>query len=115
MSKLRKKRRRHQIRVKQKRKAKLAKLRKQFSDSKSDAAKKKVLDKVSYKCTLCGACKEWCAANVDLELVDERKKMVKKKMELDTNHDMIKNVREHGNPFGKPDKKHKKSDKLYCC
>jgi len=75
--------------------------------------KKKESDLVFYKCTLCGACKVECPAGVDLELVDERKKLVDKKILLAKNEEMIKNVREHGNPFGKPGSKKPKD--LYCC
>jgi len=75
--------------------------------------KKKESDLVFYKCTLCDMCKVACPVDVDLELVEERKKLVKKGLELATNEVMIKNIREHGNPFGKP-KKGKVKD-LYCC
>jgi len=74
---------------------------------------KKSKDPIFYKCTLCDACLFECGAKVDLELVEERKRLVKQKVELETNSEMIKNVREYGNPFGKPGKKDPKN--LYCC
>lgn len=46
MGKLRVKRRQHQIRAKQTRKVKLAKLREEFQSAKNGEAKKKILDKV---------------------------------------------------------------------
>jgi len=75
----------------------------------------KVYDKIVYECSLCKACEEKCPLN--LKLCDAfrkaRKVLVETKHETTENKEMIKNIREHGNPFGSLDKK--KPGKLYCC
>ena len=76
--------------------------------------KKNKLDKVHYDCSICDACKEICPARVDLEMKKRRAELVNKGIETEANKIMIKNVREHGNPFGKQEAG-KKADKLYCC
>lgn len=68
---------------------------------KATLIKKEVDDLVFYKCTLCGACRVVCPNDADLDLRGQRKRMVDKKILLATNEEMIKNVRWHGNPFGK--------------
>ena len=47
MGRLRAKRRKHQIKVKQRRKAKLAKLRSNYAKAKNNAEKEKILEKVN--------------------------------------------------------------------
>ena len=75
---------------------------------------KKIYDKIIYECSLCKACEEKCP--LGLKLCDAfrkaRKVMVENKKETRENKEMIKNVREFGNPFGKNTGKKKK---MYCC
>lgn len=75
---------------------------------------KEIYDKIVYECSLCKACEEKCP--LDLKLCDAfrkaRKVLVEEKKETKENKEMIKNIRESGNPFGKETGKKKK---LYCC
>jgi|WetSurMetagenome_2_1015567.scaffolds.fasta_scaffold276489_2 fumarate reductase (CoM/CoB) subunit B len=75
---------------------------------------KKIYDKIIFECTLCKACEEKCP--LGLKLCDAfkkaRKVMADRGNETKENKEMIKNIREHGNPFGKEAGKNKK---LYCC
>lgn len=74
---------------------------------------KEIYDKVMYECALCKACEQKCP--LDLKLCDAfkeaRKILVKEKKETPENKEMIKNIRDSGNPFGKQVKK----GKFYCC
>ncbi|MFP4423614.1 MAG: 4Fe-4S dicluster domain-containing protein [Candidatus Woesearchaeota archaeon] len=54
-----------------------------------------------YMCTLCGACTEICASDVDFEVQKVRRELVRKGIETEANKKMIENVRKYGNPFGK--------------
>ncbi|MBU3913766.1 MAG: 4Fe-4S dicluster domain-containing protein [Nanoarchaeota archaeon] len=76
---------------------------------------KKVYDKVVYECSLCKACEQKCP--LGLKLCDAfrkaRKVLVEQGKETKENREMIKNVKEFGNPFGRVSGK--KLDKLYCC
>lgn len=78
--------------------------------------KKDVLDEVYYVCSLCGACKISCPAGIDLpeEIKKMRQEMVEINVETKANKVMIKNIREHGNPYGKVEKGKIPKD-LYCC
>jgi len=72
-----------------------------------------VYDKILFKCNLCKACEKNCPLDVKLceAIRKAREVLVLEGKELDGNKEMIKNIRECGNPSGKnPDK-----DKLYCC
>lgn len=75
---------------------------------------RKIYDRIVYECSLCKACEERCPLN--LKLCDAfrkaRKVLVDKKKETKENKEMIKNIQEHGNPFGKETGKKKK---MYCC
>jgi len=75
---------------------------------------KEIYDKIVYECSLCKACEEKCP--LDLKLCDAfrkaRKVLVEEKKETKENKEMIKNIRESGNPFGKDIGKKRK---LYCC
>ena len=75
---------------------------------------KKVYDKIVYECSLCKACEEKCP--LKLKLCDAfrkaRKVLVESGKETEENKEMIKNVKEFGNPFGKVSGK---IGKLYCC
>lgn len=73
-----------------------------------------VLDKIIFKCNLCKACEKRCPLKVKVWEATRkaRELMVLKGKELSENKEMIKNIRETGNPFGaNPDEK----GKLYCC
>ena len=74
---------------------------------------KEIYDKIMYECSLCKACEETCP--VDIKLCEAFKKARKVLVEIGketaSNKEMMKNIKEAGNPFGKNiDKK-----KLYCC
>lgn len=83
---------------------------------KATLVKKELLDKIFYMCSLCKACEQTCPANVKLTAAfrDERAKLVDKGIETEKNIEMIKNIREFGNPFGKLEKD-KKIKELFCC
>ena len=74
----------------------------------------KIYDKIVYECSLCKACEQKCP--LDLKLCTAFRKarqvLILKKQETKANKEMIKNIRNHGNPFGV-----KRGDrgKLYCC
>lgn len=78
-------------------------------------------EKEAYKngaffCTTCKQCHENCPMKIDLsELMKNlREELVKKGVEPDTVNEMMKNVKEYGNPFGEY-KEGETPDKLYCC
>ena len=83
---------------------------------KAGLVRKEIMDEVFYECSLCGACKISCPAGIDLpkEIENMRQKMVEAKVETKANIVMIKNLREHGNPYGKIEKG-KIPKGLYCC
>ena len=83
---------------------------------KSILLKKELLDKIFYMCSLCKACEVTCPANVKLaELFrGARVGLVERGIETEKNKEMIKNIREFGNPFGKLEKD-KKIKELFCC
>ena len=78
--------------------------------------KKDMMDIVFYTCSLCGACNEVCPAGIKLseEIKKMREKMVNTNVETPANKAMMKNFREHGNPYGKVEKGKMPKD-LYCC
>lgn len=69
----------------------------------------------AFFCTTCQQCKENCPMKIDLSSMmrDLRKQLVKQGIEPDSVNDMIKNIKQYGNPFG--DLGGKTPDKLYCC
>jgi len=75
----------------------------------------KIINKSLYECTLCKACEEKCPLDLKIceALVKAREALVIQGIETDANKEMIKNIRETGNPFGKD--KEGKDGKLYCC
>lgn len=70
----------------------------------------------AFFCTTCQQCKENCPMKINLpELMRNlREELVKKDVEPETVNEMIKNIKEYGNPFGKIEEG-KTPDKLYCC
>jgi Fe-S oxidoreductase len=74
--------------------------------------KKNLEGEFLYSCSICGACEATCPAQVDLDIRKKRANLVSKGKETEANKIMMKNIREHGNPFGKPGAKVKD---LYCC
>lgn len=74
-----------------------------------------VYNKGAFFCTTCKQCKENCPMNIDLSSMirDLRKNLVKKGVEPESVKDMIKNIKQFGNPFG--DLCGKTPDRLYCC
>jgi len=73
-----------------------------------------IYDKIIYDCTLCKACEIKCPLN--LKLCDAFRKarliLAEKGKTTKENKEMIKNIKDYGNPFGK---EAGKSKKLYCC
>lgn len=67
-------------------------------------------DESFLACTLCKACEEACPLNLNLEFRKVREKLKK----TDKNEEMIKNVRDFGNPFGEL-KEGEIPEDLYCC
>lgn len=67
--------------------------------------------KANYLCNLCSNCKECCPAGIDLP---EYIRKARGKLKMESDSEMIKKIREYGNPFGKVEKG-KVPDKLYCC
>jgi Fe-S oxidoreductase len=84
--------------------------------AKSLIIKKELKDKMMYACTLCQACNINCPAGIKLdeEIESARKELVREGIETEANKKMMKNIREHGNPFGKVEKGKVPKD-LYCC
>ena len=76
----------------------------------------KDLDEVAYYCTLCKACENECPIKLEVpeKIREERKAIVEKGKETESNKTMIENVRKYGNPFGEVEKGKKPKD-LYCC
>ena len=76
----------------------------------------KAKDSGLYDCTSCEACWKSCPADINLPeyIRDLREDVIKAGFETDGNKEMMKHVREYGNPFGKvADGEIPK--KLYCC
>ena len=73
-----------------------------------------VYDKIIYECTLCKACEQKCPLGLKLceAFKKARKVLCEEGKETKDNREMIKNVQEFGNPFGKDAGKNKK---MYCC
>lgn len=83
---------------------------------KSILLKKKMLDEIFYVCALCRACEESCPAGVKLPdmIRAAREELARNGMAPDETKEMMKNIREHGNPFGKFKKGEIPKD-LHCC
>lgn len=73
-----------------------------------------VYDKIVYECSLCKACEEKCPLGLKLCTAFKKARLVlcEEGKETEENKEMIKNIRDAGNPFGK---ENKKTGKLYCC
>lgn len=73
-----------------------------------------IYDKIIYECTLCKACEKKCPLKLKLceAFKKARKVLAEEGKETEENKEMIKNIKEFGNPFGKEAGKEKK---LYCC
>jgi len=81
---------------------------------KSVLLSEKAVNDIVYQCTLCKACEKKCPLNIKVAdaIRKAREVLVLKNKELASNKEMMKNIRDTGNPFGKnPDAK----GKLYCC
>ena len=76
--------------------------------------KEEIYDKIVYDCTLCKGCEQKCP--VGIKLCDAFRKarviLTEKGKGTKENKEMIENIKEFGNPFGK---EAGKSGKLYCC
>ncbi|MEM0465284.1 MAG: LUD domain-containing protein [Candidatus Pacearchaeota archaeon] len=70
----------------------------------------------AFFCTTCKQCKENCPMKIDLSsmIKDLRKRLVKQETEPETVSEMMNNINQYGNPFGKIEEG-KNPDKLYCC
>jgi Fe-S oxidoreductase len=75
----------------------------------------KILQDSLFECNLCKACEKKCPLNLKIcdAILKAREALVLKNKGIESNKEMIKNVRETGNPFGKDPKV--KDGKLYCC
>lgn len=75
---------------------------------------KGIVDKVVFDCTLCKACENNCPEGLKLCEAFRKARMILSESgkESKENKEMIKNIKEFGNPFGKDAGK---SGKLYCC
>ena len=74
--------------------------------------KKKDYKEVFFLCTECGACVQDCPADIKLECLDIRAKIVERGFETPANKVMRENMKHHGNPFGEI-RKGKKTDLYY--
>jgi fumarate reductase (CoM/CoB) subunit B len=74
------------------------------------------LDDIIHQCTLCKSCQIECPEGIDLPeaIKKARAESIKKGKETQANKIMIRNIRAHGNPFGKQEKGKIPKD-LYCC
>ena len=74
---------------------------------------KDLYDMIVFDCSLCKACEEKCPAGVKLctAFRKARATFSESGKETKENREMIKNIKEFGNPFGKEIKK----GKFYCC
>jgi len=74
----------------------------------------KNFDEILFKCNLCKACEQQCPLGIKVwEAVRKSREIINLKgKELKSNKEMIKNIKDCGNPFGKDPEK---SGKLYCC
>ena len=71
------------------------------------------INDIAYKCTLCSACEKKCPLNIKIyETIRKAREAIVLEKPGKENQEMIKNIRETGNPFGKNPEK---SKKLYCC
>ena len=72
------------------------------------------IDKIVFECNLCKACEQKCPLKIKVwEAVRNAREVLNLKgKELEGNKEMMNNIRQTGNPFGKSNKK---TDKLYCC
>ncbi len=82
---------------------------------KSIILQEKILDEILFECNLCKACEQTCPLNLKIcdAILKAREAMVLKDRSLESNQEMIKNIIESGNPFGKNEPN--KDGKLYCC
>jgi Fe-S oxidoreductase len=73
-----------------------------------------VEDKILFYCNLCKACEKSCALGIKIcDAVRKGREILSAKgKQLESNEEMIKNIRETGNPSGKNPGS---NDKLYCC
>lgn len=76
--------------------------------------RKDIFDEILFKCNICKACENTCPLGIKVweAVLKARESLVLEGRELKSNKEMIKNIREIGNPFGKNPEK---SGKLYCC
>ena len=77
---------------------------------------KEAFDNGAFYCTTCKMCKENCPVRIDLsDMIKKlREKLADKGLQPKGVEEMMKNVREYGNPFGNV-KDGEMPDKLYCC
>jgi iron-sulfur cluster protein len=75
----------------------------------------KAFDSGAFYCTMCKTCSENCPAKIDLPgmMKNLRERLVAQGIEPNNAKEMMENVKNFGNPFGKPDGKTPKG--LYCC
>ncbi len=76
--------------------------------------KNDVYDRILYDCSLCKACEQRCPLGIKLSdaFKKARQVLAANSKETEENKEMIKNIREEGNPFGREKGRERK---LYCC
>ncbi len=80
----------------------------------SSLAIKNVFTDSFFHCTLCKACEEKCPIKLKIcdAIIKIRESLSLEEKNIKENKEMIKKVRETGNPFGG---EKSSGDKLYCC
>ncbi len=75
---------------------------------------KDIYDQLLYNCSLCHACEQKCASGIKIVDAIRKARQILAENNKDTkeNKEMIKNIQEAGNPFGREPEK---SKKMYCC
>jgi len=83
---------------------------------KSILIKEEMFDEILYSCSLCKSCEETCPAEVKVcEAIRQAREIIAENGKAPApSEEMIKNIREHGNPFGKFKKGEIPKD-LHCC
>jgi glycolate oxidase iron-sulfur subunit len=63
--------------------------------------KEHVLDPVFFDCTLCKACESACPQGIEFNHLEMRGRLMKADLANISNKEMLENIKQHGNPFGK--------------
>lgn len=77
-------------------------------------AKEQNVSPLFYQCSLCRACRVVCPVGHDPDGENIRTKLLDQDVDTEVNREMISNIREYGNPFGKL-KEGEMPKTLTCC